>query len=107
MKTTKAKYNEIIEYLKNTCEKDLSVDDIAEYFCMSKSSLKRIFSLCNGKGIAKQFNAFKIEKAKQLLKEGLKPNEIAERLEFASVNYFYVVFKRETGISISEYKKQH
>uniref|UniRef100_A0AAE9TIS7 Helix-turn-helix domain-containing protein n=1 Tax=Paenibacillus polymyxa TaxID=1406 RepID=A0AAE9TIS7_PAEPO len=45
-----------------------------------------------------------MQKAKELLDQGLKVYEVAERVGYTSVNYFYSKFKRYEGRSPSEYK---
>ena len=44
-------------------------------------------------------------KAIEMFDMGMKPKEVAAALGFCEINYFYTVFKRETGHTPSEYKK--
>ena len=47
----------------------------------------------------------KVAKAMSLLRDGKNVSEIADLLGFENQSYFSSVFKRETGISPTEYKK--
>ena len=48
----------------------------------------------------------RIERAKQLIITGSFPNEeIAKICGFNDVKYFYVIFKRVTGFTTKEYKR--
>lgn len=99
-------YKEIVTVMSENCEKWLTVDDISALCRMSSSNMKRIFSLYNDIGVSKYFLSLKIRRSTELLRENLSSAEIAERLGFSSVNYFYTTFKRETGMTPKDYKKQ-
>lgn len=100
-------YKIITLVMKNNCEKNLTVDEIAELCNMSRSNLKRVFALYNDIGIAKYMLKLKIERATELLECGKSVQEVAERLGFSSSQYFQTVFKREVGITPNQYIKSH
>lgn len=104
LSTDERHYKEIVTVMYQNCEKWLTVDDIASICHMSTSNMKRIFSIYNDTGISKYFLSLKIRRACELLKENIPSCEIAERLGFSSVNYFYTVFRRETGSTPKAYK---
>jgi two-component system response regulator YesN len=53
------------------------------------------------------YTSLKIERAKQLLLENeMTVKEIAARLAFNEANYFSKTFKRLTGLTPSQYRKQ-
>ncbi len=96
----------IILYMDENLSKSLSVNEIARHFKMSESRLKKLFTHHAKCGITECFNARKILKAKQLIRENaLNFTEISETLGFASVHYFSRLFKAKTGKTPSEYKK--
>lgn len=97
-------YSSIVSIMKNNVEKSLSVPELAALCQMSTSNFKRIFSLYSDTGPAKYFLTLKIRKVMQLLEEGIPPINIAENLGFNEIGYFYTVFKRETGMTPSEFK---
>ena len=99
-------YKEIVTIMSENCEKWLTVDDISALCRMSSSNMKRVFALFNDTGISKYFLSLKIRRATELLRENVPSAEIAERLGFSSVNYFYTTFRRETGMTPKAYKKQ-
>lgn len=90
--------------MKDNCDKSLTVNDIAKLLNMSASNIKRVFSIYSDIGIAKFFLNLRIRKAKELLQNGISPNNVANELGF-SPNYFYTVFKREVGITPNKYVK--
>lgn len=96
----KTKYFEnIINFLKNNLDKNLSIKAIAENVGMSESNLKKVFNTFTGKGVIDYFNNIKINHAKQLLSMGISVKECAKKTGFPEQNYFSNVFKKFTGLS--------
>lgn len=98
-------YHRIVNIMKENCESSLSVDDIASLANMSTSNMKRVFSIYSDIGIAKYFLNLKINRARELLKDGVSPTQVSAQLGFNEVSYFYTVFKRETGMTPAHFCK--
>lgn len=81
------------------------VQEIAASCHVSASYLKNIFKKYAGLGVHQYFLKTKIIHASRMLEEGESVSEIAAALGFSSPNYFSFVYKRETGITPSEYRK--
>ncbi len=99
-------YQKIVRIMKENCESALTVGDLASLCNMSVSNMKRIFSCYSDKGIAKYYQTVKMRRAMELLDEGLSAKLTADRLGFSEINYFYTVFKRETGKTVAEYRRK-
>lgn len=100
-------YYQIVKIMKENCEKNLSVGQIAELCNMSVSNMKRIFSLYSDIGLAKFFLNLKLRRARELLEEGFSPTDTAAMLGFNETSYFYTVFKRETGMTPAQFRGAH
>ena len=101
------KYKQIINILTENVRTWISLDDIAKQCHISKPQLKRIFAANSPTPIHKYFIRLKIAEAMMLLLSGLSVTETSEKLEFSNPNYFGKVFKRETGITPFNYKKNN
>lgn len=99
-------YKKIFITLQKHITEDLSLDDIAEQCLLGKSNLKKVFKSYTGCGVMQYFNKMKISKAIELMKEGKSISEISYMLSFSSPNYFSSVFKRETGMLPSQYRRE-
>lgn len=100
--------NLMIEYLSAHTGEKLNLDDIGEYTRTSVSTLKRAFRQEYGCGIMEYFNNMKILIAKNLIKSGKYTfTDIAEQLGFDNSYYFSTSFKRITGVSPTQYMKEH
>ena len=91
-----------VNYMNNRITDQPSINEIAAFCNTSDATLKRIFDKYAGIGIHKYFLKLKINVAAELLKNGLRVAETAQKLGFSSQAYFSAAFKRETGANPSE-----
>ena len=60
-----------------------------------------------GQSITEYLNKIRIEKAKELIaRTNLKNYEIAERVGIMNASYFSTIFKKETGLTVQEYRQR-
>ena len=99
---------DVIAVLQNGLYESLSIDDICAETAYGRAYLFRVFKAATDKTIMEYYLSLKIERAKQLLRENeLTVKEIATRLAFNEANYFSKTFKRITGKTPTEYRKNH
>ncbi len=98
-------YTKIAEILEEHIYDKITISQIAEKCNVSPATIKNCFAEYAGCGVHKYFLNIKIRTAIELLKNGMTVNEVSDTLQFANPNYFSYVFKRETGICASSYKK--
>lgn len=80
------------------------VDELAERLEVSKAHLIRTFTRQTGVSPGRYITHLRVEYAKLLLRGGEDSiTYVAEASGFANANYFAKVFRRETGMSPSEY----
>jgi YesN/AraC family two-component response regulator len=80
---------------------------ISEKLSHEYTSLSRLFSQVEGITIEKYINKLKIERVKELIFYNEKSlSEIAELLSYSSVAYLSSQFKKETGMTSSEFRNQ-
>jgi AraC-like DNA-binding protein len=98
---------EIKQYLMEHISESISLTDLSESLGVSVNTAMHVFRNNVGMGIIAYFNKLKIEKAMQLIDEGkLSFRTISERLGFESPEYFSRVFKKQTGMTPTDYAKQ-
>lgn len=91
--------------IRDSLEKPLSIQDIAEQLGVSYSSLRKIFKEYTGLAPALYQHDLKLQRAKELLSttnDSIK--EIAYRLNFESPDYFSSKFKTKTGMKPSDFR---
>lgn len=98
----------IDSYINTNIRGDLAATTLCKQFGISKSHLYKISDHCFGMGIAEHVRSVRIHLAKQLLGDTELPiYEIADRVGIEDYNYFTKVFKRETGILPTNYRKDN
>jgi len=100
--------NKSIKYIKENYEKNITLEEVAEYSQISKSYLSLLFKQETGINFSAFLTNYRIEKCKEYLKEShYKIYEISERVGFDNPYYFSKVFKEKVGISCKEYQKKY
>ncbi len=98
---------QIIHYINAHFTEQLTLDDIAERFFVSKYHLLRQFKAHTGSTAHGYIIAKRVLLAKGLLREGIPPQEVAATCGFGSYAGFYQTFTRNVGMSPTEYVKQN
>ncbi|MCD9023246.1 response regulator [Cohnella sp. NL03-T5] len=96
-----------VQFIANHFGRDISLVQVAEYVNLSSSYLSNLFKKELQVNFIEYLNHVRIERAKELLLGTyLKSYEIADEVGFSEHTYFSKVFKRSTGLSPNEFRKQ-
>lgn len=95
----------ILEYISTHYNEDLSLEDLASRFFVSKYHLSHEFSKAVGSGVYRYIMLKRLSVAKQLLFENVSAGEVCFKCGFKDYTNFYRAFKAEYGISPREIKK--
>lgn len=96
----------IESYLKENLDKKLTIANICKAFNYNKTYICTNFKKTTGYSIIEYLNLAKIERAKDMIREdSYSLSEISESLGFSSPGYFSKIFKKITGLSPLEYKR--
>ena len=91
--------------LQNLGRPELCVDLVADAVGLSTNHARYVFEKVNAKSLSRHIHDLRLEKACELLRAtDLSGKQIAARLGFANVSYFYTAFRKHTGLSTREYK---
>jgi len=106
-RSTDVQYTRIVNVMKANCHRSLSLDELAKECDLTVSNMKRIFRRFSDMGVGKYYLSLRMRRAMELLDEGISACEVARLLDFSENSYFYTVFKRETGMTPTQYKRSH
>ena len=97
----------IIKYIENNYTyADLSINYLADYFHMNPSTISLTVKNALGTGFHQYISLLRVNKAKELLlTSDMSINEICDECGFASSQTFYRTFKKITGVTTSEFRK--
>ncbi|WP_026487436.1 response regulator transcription factor [Caldanaerobius polysaccharolyticus] len=107
----KCEYNtvsRIIKYIHdNYTDVNLSLTTISKNFYFSPAYVCKTFKKQTGKTINKYITELRLYKAKELLKDqNIKIKDIAIKVGYSDENYFTKLFKKDTGLTPSEYRRK-
>ncbi len=94
----------ILEYINDNLLEDLTLDQIAKNFYISKSYLCRIFNQSTGTTINKYISARRISIAKSLLTSGESAMNACKKSGFNDYSNFHKTFTRTLGITPKKYQ---
>ena len=96
----------IIDRLPLELPENLSTH-LAKRMHQDYSKMSKVFSANEGITIEKYFIKLKIEKVKELIQAQQKNfTEISQLLDYSHINHLSRQFRSETGVSLTEYKKE-
>ena len=96
----------IVLYIRKNLTNRISLDDIAKNLYITKEHLSRLFKKEMGVTISEYIIKTKIEQAKNMLQHtDYNILDIAVLLNFANSSHFSNSFKKITGVSPSDYRK--
>ncbi len=94
----------VLEYINENYFNEITLEEIAKAFYVSKYYLSHEFSKSVGTGIYRYIILKRLLEAKRLLLGGASSKEACERCGFKDYANFYRAFKTEYGISPKEFK---
>ena len=96
-----------LEQMRARMEEDITLEGLAKEFGYSPYYLSKKFKKETGQSFKDCLKELRLERAKFLLKNtNTTILEISERLQFCSQSYFADSFRKEYGISPTEYREQ-
>lgn len=97
---------QMIAYMNNHVGESLTIEQICSTFGTGRTRLMTLFKTATGLGTIAYFNKLKIEHSKSLIRlHAYNMTELSERLGFTSVHHFSRSFKKETGMTPTEYAR--
>ncbi|MCU6709936.1 response regulator [Paenibacillus sp. J5C_2022] len=98
---------EITAYLEMNFTDEITLEKLANHFHMNHSYLSRLIKKETGHNFRDLLWTCRIEAAKKKLTEtNLRANEIAFQVGFKDATHFSLLFKKNVGISPTEYRNQ-
>ncbi|RXJ00372.1 response regulator [Anaerobacillus alkaliphilus] len=100
--------HEIEAFIRDNYQKEIKLQEISERFFLSREYISRKFKQVYGETISDYVLKIRIENAKVLLKNPtIKVYEISSMIGYQDDKYFRKVFKKQTGITPTEFRNQN
>ncbi|MBO4678598.1 MAG: response regulator [Lachnospiraceae bacterium] len=93
---------------QNFTNPNLMLQDVAKAVGMSNSRFSTVFSQQTGQTFTEYLIYLRLNKAKEMLRNSdQKSSQIAREVGYNDAHYFSYIFKKNTGITPSEYRAQY
>lgn len=93
-------------YIRKNYSKDISLDEVSQEVNISPYYFSKIFKEEVGEGFVEYLTGLRMEKARELLTTTeYSMKEICSMVGYADPNYFSRIFKKNTGVTPTEYKQ--
>lgn len=97
---------QLLQYIDEHYGEPLTLSSLSRHFHFNPSYLSSYFSAHNAEGFSEYLNKIRISKAAELLRASeLTISEISARTGYSDHSYFTKVFKKQTGMSPSQYRR--
>ncbi len=96
------------QYLTTHLTQEIRTEDVARAVGVSPYHLSRLFKALTGQTMRQYLTGARIEAAKQLLAASDRSiPQIASLLRFCDQSYFTCIFRKQTGLTPGQYRKEH
>lgn len=97
---------EAVRFLRDRVFEAITVDDVAEAACLSRSALHRRFKRHMGRSVQQEMTRLRIQQACELLRNGETGlTQVASASGFDNLSYFHRIFKQHTGRTPTAYRR--
>ena len=99
--------SEVLQFICGHLRENLTIVHLADELSVSQRTLQRRFEAALGRPIATEIRRLRFEAAKRLLTDKhIQINQIAREVGFGSPASMHLIFRRELGMSPTEYRKK-
>lgn len=95
------------QYIREHYRENIGRNEIAAQFYLTPEYLGKMYKKQTGISLKEYITDYRIEQAKILLKKGeVQVSDVAEAVGFENFTYFSTIFKKSTGMTPNQYRKQ-
>lgn len=94
-----------LQYMNLHYGEDLSLQELAEHVDLNPSYFSLLFKEKIGISYIKYLTGIRMERAKELLKTGLRVNEVSEKVGYINYRHFTELFKKMVGTTPGQYRE--
>ena len=103
-KTSKDAFNRVVDYFENNLVDMPNLNTVCKTTGYSCTYIQNVFKEKTGRSVMEYYKITKLEKAKELIREGdYTFTQIASILNYSSLHYFSKIFKRYIKMTPTEY----
>ncbi|MGQ3479964.1 response regulator [Paenibacillus sp. TY11] len=97
---------QMIDFIHSHYDGNLRLELLADMFNYNSGYLGKLFKSYTGEAFNAYLDKVRIERARELLAQGIKVHQVAGRVGYANADYFHSKFKKYAGMSPSSYRNR-
>jgi len=95
------------EYIRDNYQKDLSLDELSRELDISPYYFSKLFKEETGNNFVEYLTGLRMNRAKEMLKDDrCSMKEICAQIGYSDPNYFSRIFKKNIGLTPTEYRER-
>lgn len=104
--SSRIKYiNELLQYISENLNLNLTLDELADRFFISRAKLVADFRSITGMSVKKYVTLMRVNTAMTMLRNGISVTETAENCGFCDDSHFIITFKKYMGMTPKEFSR--
>lgn len=100
-------YLNICDYINNHLDEELTLDNLSTFFYVSKYHISHIFKDNMGISLHQYITKKRLQASKSGILSGIPISNLLRQYGFNDYSSFYRAFKKEFGVSPTEFKQEH
>ena len=105
-KLSQQELSQVVDYINNNLDKKITLAQLAAVVQLSEFHFGRLFRQTTGIAPHKYHLQCRVERAKQLLLQGMAIAQVAQTVGFSSQGHLNYHFKRQVGATPKQFLKQ-
>lgn len=105
-KLSQQQLSQVVDYIDSNLDRDISLAQLATIAKLSEFHFGRLFKQTTGIPPHQYHLQLRVERAKQLLLQGIAIAEVAQKVGFSSQGHLNYHFKRRVGLTPKQFLKQ-
>lgn len=97
--------NELLQYISENLNLNLTLDELADRFFISRAKLVADFRSATGMSVKKYVTLMRVNTAMTMLRNGISVTETAENCGFCDDSHFIITFKKYMGMTPKEFSR--
>ncbi|KJD47289.1 response regulator transcription factor [Paenibacillus terrae] len=97
---------QLIDFIHSHYDENLRLELLADMFNYNSGYLGKLFKSHTGEAFNAYLDKVRIERARELLAQGIRVHQVAGRVGYANADYFHGKFKKYAGMSPSSYRSR-
>jgi two-component system response regulator YesN len=99
-----AAVEQALAYLEERYGQDVSLQELAEHVGLNPTYFSLLFKEEMGTTYIKHLTHIRMERAKAMLRDGLRVGEVSEKVGYLNYRHFTEIFKKLVGVTPGQYR---